>query len=102
MSPKPTVVLVPGAWHTPECFQYIIPKLEALSYPVASISLATVGGKNAEATHIDDVSRIHDVIIPLKDQGIEIMLVAHSFGGIPACVSIEGQTVTERRARGEK
>lgn len=102
MSPKPTIVLVPGAWHTPECFQYIVPKLEALSYPVVTINLATVGGMNPGATHVDDIASIHEIIIPLMNEGTEIMLVAHSFGGIPACASVEGQTVAERQARGLK
>lgn len=102
MSPKPIIVLVPGAWHTAECFRYIIPKLEALSYPVVVINLATAGGQNPEATHLDDIAVIHKAIIPLMNDGSEIMLVAHSYGGIPACASVEGQTVAERSARGEK
>lgn len=35
------------------------------------------------------------------NEGKEIILVAHSYGGIPGCASIEGQTVAERSARGE-
>ncbi|KUJ09260.1 alpha/beta-hydrolase [Mollisia scopiformis] len=97
MSTKPTIVLVPGAWHSPECFQYIVPKLEALSYPVACINLATVGEQNPAATHLDDVAAIHEVIIPLMNEGKEVMLIPHSYGA-----AVQGQTVAERSARGEK
>ncbi|CZR62874.1 uncharacterized protein PAC_12771, partial [Phialocephala subalpina] len=91
-----------GNRHTPECFQNIIPKFEALSYPTAYVNLATVGGHNPAATHLDDVIAIHAVTVPLMNEGKEIMLVPHSYGGIPVCASIEGQTVAERSARGEK
>lgn len=69
---------------------------------MATVSLATVGGHNPAATHLDDVAAIHEVALPLMNEGREIILVPHSYGGIPGCASIEGQTVAERTARGEK
>jgi len=36
------------------------------------------------------------------DAGKEIVLIAHSYGGTPSCAAVEGQTIAERSARGEK
>jgi pimeloyl-ACP methyl ester carboxylesterase len=34
ISSKPTILLVHGSWHNPDCFDKLTPKLEAAIYPV--------------------------------------------------------------------
>jgi len=102
MSTKPTVVLVHGAFHSPDCYHLITPKLEALGYPVATVALASVGKTHPNATYLDDVTAIHKVMLPILDEGKEVVVVAHSWGGVPGAASIEGHNIAERSARGEK
>ncbi|KAK0105332.1 hypothetical protein ONS95_004288 [Cadophora gregata] len=102
MSAKPTLVLVHGAFHGPEAFHLIHPKLEALGYPVVAVALASVGRSHPTATYLDDVAAIHEAVLPILDEGKEVVLVTHSWGGIPGAASTEGQTIEDRAARGEK
>ena len=75
MSHKPTLVLVHGAFHGPEAFHLIKPKLEALGYPVVAVALASVGTAHPAATYLDDVAAIHEEILPILDEGKEVILV---------------------------
>lgn len=100
-SAKPTVLLVHGSFHGPECWHLVKPKIEALSYPVVTVSLATVGRQNPTATYLNDVAAIHKVILPILDEGKEVVIVAHSWGGIPGVASIENQSIAERVAKGQ-
>lgn len=99
---KPTILLVPGAYHTAESFHLIIPRLEALSYPLATVLLASLGKHNPTSTYVDDVDAIHKVLLPILESGKQVVIVAHSWGAIPAAASVEGQSIEERSARGEK
>ncbi|KAG4443506.1 hypothetical protein IFR05_000979 [Cadophora sp. M221] len=103
MSPtKPTLVLVHGAFHGPDCFHLIKPKLESLGYPVVAVALVSVGKTHPAATYLDDVAAVHEAILPILGEGKEVVLVAHSWGGIVGVASTDGQTIRERAERGEK
>lgn len=75
MAPKPTLVLVHGAFHGPESYHLIQPKLEALGYQVFCPALVSVGRTHPAATYLDDVAAIHEVILPILDEGEEIVMV---------------------------
>lgn len=45
---------------------------------------------------------ILSVAVPKFEQGKEIIIVGHSYGGIPATAATEGQGVAERAQRGER
>ncbi|KAH6705189.1 Alpha/Beta hydrolase protein [Leptodontidium sp. MPI-SDFR-AT-0119] len=102
MSPKPTLVLVHGAFHGPDCFHLIKPKLERLGYPVVVVALVSVGKTHPAATYLDDVAAIHKAILPILDEGKEVVLVAHSWGGVVGVASTDGHTIQERAERGDK
>ena len=99
---KPTVILVHGAYHTSNCYDIIKSKLEALSYPVIAVDLVTMNAKSPSVSLKDDVAEIHRIMLPLLDAGKEVTVVGHSYGGIPAYLSTEGQSIAERTQDGKK
>jgi hypothetical protein len=50
----------------------------------------------------DDAAHIASVVSPLVDAGKEIVLVAHSYGGVPVTESIKGLSLKERASNGQK
>ena len=48
-----------------------------------------------------DTARLSECAESLFTQGREIILVGHSYGGIPACVATRGNGITERAAVGK-
>jgi alpha-beta hydrolase superfamily lysophospholipase len=101
---KPVIVLVHGAWHHPLHYRALIWALQEQGYTVLAPLNATVGIDDAIAgkTHKDDVKRIHDYLLPVLDEGREVLMVCHSYGGVPGTASIEGHSVAERAAKGLK
>lgn len=100
-SSKPVIVLIHGAWHIPEVWDKVKDRLEAAGYEVYAPQLLTVvGPEPVNHTWRVDVAVIHDLVTPLFNQGRQVVVVAHSYGGLVATASVEGQSVHDRRARG--
>ncbi|KAH6691384.1 Alpha/beta hydrolase fold-1 [Plectosphaerella plurivora] len=91
MPSPPTVVFVHGAWHTPECWTKVIPRLEAQNYRCATVRLASTLG-NPAATFGDDVAAVQAVIKEHTSQGRNVLVVGHSYGGAVSSTAIKGLT----------
>ena len=92
----PTIVLVPGAWHTAEAFDRVTAKLGADGYTAVSITLPSVGG---EAGVAEDAAFIRMLTSRLADDGKDIVLVSHSYAGMPARESVTGLSKTNRKSK---
>ncbi|KAJ2990411.1 hypothetical protein NUW58_g2963 [Xylaria curta] len=98
---KPVIILVHGAWHNPDCWYKVKLRLEAAGYEVYTPRLLTVvGGKPVSYSWRADVAVVHDVAIPLFQQGRQAVIVGHSYGGLVTTASVEGQSVADRQSRG--
>src|SRR5205085_5835564 len=61
-----------------------------------------IGRDTPPATMYDDAAFIAKEMENLADAGKEIILVAHSYGGMPATQSTKGLSVQERQKEGKK
>ncbi|KAL1967164.1 hypothetical protein VTN77DRAFT_3455 [Rasamsonia byssochlamydoides] len=98
-SQKPTLVFLPGAWHTPECFEKVMAQLKALGYPTTTTQLPSVGGK-VSTTMTDDAAHINKFLSQLVDDGKDVVLIMHSYSGIPGTESVKGLAKKDRQAAG--
>ncbi|KAJ5367890.1 alpha/beta-hydrolase [Penicillium cataractarum] len=94
----PTIVFVPGAWHTCDYYKQVISILMAKGFPTVTVNLPSVGGISSMA---DDALAIQEVTSKLVYDGQEIILVMHSYGGIPGTESAKGLSRELRLAKGE-
>ena len=103
MKSKPTVVLVPGACHTPQHFVRCISHLREAGIAVVCEKLASVDPpKQARPGMSDDIAFIQQHLLqPLVDQGREILLVCHSFAGLSGGAAALGYSKKERRGKGQ-
>jgi alpha-beta hydrolase superfamily lysophospholipase len=100
--PKPVIVIIPGGFHRPSHYDLLSSPLRDQGYTVLSIALVVCGDADVdpEATAADDVQKIHEQLLPLLDGGREAVVVAHSYGSLPATACIRGQTMEDRASRG--
>ncbi|KFY45988.1 hypothetical protein V494_00668 [Pseudogymnoascus sp. VKM F-4513 (FW-928)] len=103
-TPKPTLFLVPGAWHPNTCFAPLSALLTTAGYPV---HLATLPSLNptppaADATCTADALSLRAQLLPIIEEGKDVVVVCHSYGGIPAGGAARGLAKKEREARNEK
>jgi pimeloyl-ACP methyl ester carboxylesterase len=102
-SSSPTVVLVPGACHTAACYELLIPHLERAGFPVKALTLPSINhGSPTEATCAEDANFIRNtVLLPLIEEGKDILLVGHSYGGVPISAAAFGLSKRTRSKTGK-
>ena len=100
---KPTIVILPGGCHSPSHYQELIEQLHLANYPTRSSVLPTVNAQNPFATDPGtDVAFIREkLLLPIFEAGNDVLLVMHSYSGIPGSVAAKGWSKSERRSRGQ-
>lgn len=86
----PTVVLVHGAWHQPWHCHEVVGRLTAGGRAVDLVDLPSCGPDRGDL--YDDSAAIRAVL----DRHTDVVLVAHSYGGIPATDASAGHPAVRR------
>lgn len=100
MSGLPTLVFVHGSWHKPTCYNKIIKllqdkhKLRCVTFTLPS----TTG--DPTKTFKDDLDAAREAISREAGQGYDVVVVAHSYGGMVANSAIKGFTKPRNSAGG--
>lgn len=100
MSVKPTIALVPGSFSTTAAYDKLIEQLSKHGYPILRIGLKSVGGI-VPATSLDDAAHIQSTLLPLVENGKEIVVIMHSYGGIPGTDGTKGLAKVDQTAAGK-
>ncbi|EXJ70605.1 uncharacterized protein A1O5_06675 [Cladophialophora psammophila CBS 110553] len=90
MSSKPTLVFVPGAWHSADTWKKVSTILET-EHQFKCIPVALPSTKSdPTATLLDDIEAVRSVVLAETTQGRDVVVVVHSYGGIPGQSAIRG------------
>ena len=100
-STSTTIVCIPGAWNTAQSYEKVIPLLEKHGYKCRALTLPSAGG-SGPLTHVDDAEHIQRELTELVDQGEDVIIAMHSYGGIPGTESAKGFSKAEREKEGKK
>ena len=87
---KPTILFVPGAWHSSHCFDQVSDILKQTGYPTDFVELPSVGPSKHLANFDPDVEAIRKQVTKAVSGGQDVVIVAHSYGGIPMCEAMKG------------
>lgn len=102
-SSHPSFVIVPGAWHQPEMYEKLVPFLDNAGYSAVIISLPSCDTQDPQkVTCSTDAEAIRRQIVrSIEADGKDIVVVCHSYGGIPGGGAAYGLSKTAR-AKEEK
>lgn len=98
----PTLVLVPGAFGTPAGYDKLLPHFE-------QAGLTTIPGPYpscdpvdpASATASKDIESLRQsVLLPLIEQGKDVVILAHSYGGVVAGGAAKSLDKPTRKSQG--
>ena len=102
ISKKPTIVVVTGAWHTPAHYNSLLAALHSSGHDTKCLALPSLNprdpGKVSAA--LDATFVREQMLLPLIEEGKEILLVLHSYGGLPGSAAAKNLSVSERRSKG--
>ncbi|KAK5791351.1 hypothetical protein VI817_006660 [Penicillium citrinum] len=99
---KPAIVIVPGAWHKPQHYHYVIDGLRALGYEAEGVDLPSIDSNPPHSTWKYDAEEIRRVIMRHLDVGRNVITVAHSFGGVAMSEAVKGLGQEKREKQGLK
>jgi hypothetical protein len=100
---KATIVGVPGAWHTPEAYGSVFKLLESSGYPTIGLPLPSVGAPIPLTDRSEDVKSIRQCLTTLVEvEEKEVVLVLHSYSGMPGNEAPKGLGKRERESKGLK
>ncbi|OQD73957.1 hypothetical protein PENDEC_c013G03228 [Penicillium decumbens] len=92
MSTPPTLVFIPGSWHKPTCYDKVTKLLQDQhNLKCVSITLPSTTG-NPAATFKDDLDAAREAISTETTHGRNVVVVAHSYGGMVGNSAIKGFT----------
>jgi pimeloyl-ACP methyl ester carboxylesterase len=95
----PTFLLIPGAWHLPAYFDPVISYLSNHHYPSVAVTLPDVNSSPAATSIQSDVSVAADALTALLNNGSDVIVVMHSYGGMVGTDAV-GRVVEERPGHG--
>lgn len=97
---KPHIFIIPGAWHTGPSMNDFVKSLETAGFSAEAVTLVSID--KAGMTVQDDEAQVKGLLRPMIDEGRDIVLVAHSYGGMVGTGVIAGLDERSRRAKGLK
>ena len=119
----PDVIMVPGAvrfltssftlrllklcdsqWHTVEYLQPVRDILQGKGYNALTIDLPSIGAEPALQDMSQDIATIRKAVLNIIDNEAtpnDVILVPHSFGGMPTSEAAQGLSLQERKANGK-
>lgn len=102
----PTIVIIPGCWHQASTFTALRANLETTNPTVSRSLPSCYNGPNAPSppvTQATDVAFVrNELIMPLLDEGKDVIVFMHSYGGSPGSGAVKGLGPDTRAAQGKR
>lgn len=98
---KPTILAIHGAWHHPAYFRSVITLLSEQGYSAVCPHLPTCNNDDPPTKTLeDDVALIRNAASSLADEGHEIVVLMHSYGGVVGTDALYGLGTKTRAKKG--
>lgn len=103
-----SILLIPGAFGQPVFYSSITDAVTAKGYEIKGIPLTTVNleagdpGPGIPGTMYTDAALIASEIENLADEGKDVIIITHSYGGVPGTESVKGLAKEDRKKQGKK
>ncbi|RAH44572.1 alpha/beta hydrolase [Aspergillus brunneoviolaceus CBS 621.78] len=98
---SPVIVFSLGAWITPPFFHALRAQLQDLGFASKCPAHPSIGAEPPSKTLSDDVASLRRLLTNLADAENEIVVVAHSYGGVVASNAVDGLSKTTRAQSGQ-
>ncbi|EKV07654.1 Cyclic AMP-dependent chloride channel [Penicillium digitatum] len=97
---KPTLIFAAGAWYPPTIFDPIIKELG--DYTCHSIVFPSIQQASSVVELGPDIEAVRSITQQEADTGHDIVIIAHSWAGLPVSSALDGLSKSERVAAHQK
>jgi hypothetical protein len=108
MTTRPVLIFIPGAWHPPSVFNALIYNLKSFGYECIALPLIAVSDSfipkalSAVKNLQPDIDNVHKSVLKEVEKEKDVVVVAHSWGGIIVGGALEGLGKADREETGKK
>lgn len=100
---RPTIILIPGAFHIPAHYRYLIDHLASKGFKVCPVhNPSTRRDPPWPNTYHADAAAAASIILSEIEAGSDVVLMMHSYGGLPGGAACKGLLKKEREHRGQR
>lgn len=97
---KPTVVIAHGAWQPLDIFTSFAEQLVEVGHQVEVVALPSIDHDDLPVPGLrEDCEAVAETLSRRADEGEEIILLCHSYGGLVGSCAVEGQDVAYRKTK---
>ncbi|MCJ1395049.1 hypothetical protein MMC18_007930 [Xylographa bjoerkii] len=101
-APPPTLLLLPGAWHSPSYYAALISALSAIPIPTHALALPSITAPTPSSPFAADVAAIRGAVSRLVlDEHKAVIVVMHSYSGAPGTSALRGLARADRQRAGQ-
>ena len=102
---KPTILLIPGAWFHPSTYDVFISHLQRLSFQTAYAPYPSLNPSHpaiANAARDTETVLQESLLALIENEGKDVVIVMHSYGGVPGSSAARGLGKVQRLREGKK
>lgn len=102
---KPTILFIPGAWIQSSIYDSFLFSLQKLSFPTAYGSYPSLDPSDPATADVaaDTDHVLQASLIPLiKHAGKDVVVLMHSYGGVPGSAAAKGLSKAQRAREGKR
>ena len=101
---RPTIVIVPGAWHPTAAYEPLVNVLDTAGYSALTAKLPSLNSQDPQKDSCSaDAKAVRQEILPLIEQhGEDVVVLCHSYGGIPGGGAAHGLSKASHGKHGQK
>lgn len=99
---KPTIVFTPGAWYPPTVFDGIAKRLNEHGYSCHTIAFPSIQQPTTVQDLQPDIAAVRTVVEQEVDAGREVIVVSHSWSGLPVSSALDGLERIELESAGKQ
>jgi len=102
MAFRPSIVIIPGSFSSAAGYYELVDMIAQHGYEAFANNLPSISRHPPEeaASLQDDAVFFRSIIRKIADQGQDVIVLSHSYGGIVGTEAIKGVLKTERHAKG--
>ena len=97
----PTILLIPGAFTLPPCYDRLLPYLQVYSTVVANLPSCNAADPSSASCSKDGAYIREQFLLPICEEGRSVVLFAHSYGGLAGEIAALGLSKSRRIAEGK-
>ena len=103
------MLIIPAASALPKTYETVVKAVSAHGYSIEALHIPSVGLETGDGaregeppTMYDDAKFIAARVAGLADAGNDVLLITHSYGGVPATEVVRGLSKAERGKHGKE